>query len=66
MIAWGRITKRMVFTLERPRDRAASVWPISMDWMPERMISDRYAPEFSDSATTAGKKRSKRMNPKSL
>ena len=46
---------RIFCTWLSPRDRAASVWPPSMDWMPERMISHRYAPEFRARATTPGK-----------
>ena len=41
LMACGRITNRMFCTWLSPRDRAASVWPPSMDWMPERMISER-------------------------
>ena len=65
-MACGRIMKRMVCSLDMPSEREASVWPPSIDWMPERMISDRYAPELSASATTPGKNRSKRMKPKSM
>ena len=37
-MACGRIMKRMVCSLDMPSEREASVWPPSIDWMPERMI----------------------------
>ena len=44
--ACGSTMRVIVWLAERPRERAASVWPRSMDWMPERKISDMYAPEL--------------------
>ena len=40
LMAWGRMICVMVNLWLMPRLRAASVWPISTAWMPERMISD--------------------------
>jgi len=42
--AWGNITRNMVWPRLKPRDRAASVWPLSMDMMPARKTSPMYAP----------------------
>ena len=49
--ACGRMMRIIVWLAERPSERAASVWPRSMDWMPERKTSDIYAPELKISAT---------------
>ena len=39
----GRITNRICWKYVRPSDAAASRWPRSSDWIPERMISQRTA-----------------------
>src|SRR5660398_264100 len=41
----------MDFQLETPRDREASIWPLSIDWMDPRKISATYAPACTASAS---------------
>ena len=38
--AWGTTTNHMALLSLKPRLRAASFWPGSTAWMPERMTSD--------------------------
>src|SRR2546422_1257175 len=37
--AWGTITWRIMGTQPRPSERAASTWPVGIDWMPPRTTS---------------------------
>ena len=46
-IACGMMIFRIVVQYGRPRDRPASICPMSTDWIPARMISAMYAPQFS-------------------
>ena len=52
-MVWGMMTLNMVVTAFMPRERAASNWPLWMDWMPARKISHRYAPELNASTKMA-------------
>ena len=42
--AWGRMTRRRIMPELKPAALAASVWPLSTDWMPARTISAMKAP----------------------
>ena len=46
--AWGKTTLIMLCQLLIPRERAASVWPRSIAWMPPRRTSVRYAVELRE------------------
>ena len=41
LIAWGRTILRRIWPLLMPRAPAASLWPLSTEFRPERTISDR-------------------------
>ncbi|MNT45115.1 hypothetical protein D3C72_1816770 [compost metagenome] len=44
-MACGRMTEVMAWPDDMPMERAASIWPLSMDWMAPRTTSETYAPE---------------------
>ena len=46
-MACGSTTLAMAFQYDRPRLRAASIWPLSTLSIPARIISAMYAPQFS-------------------
>ncbi|MNT48727.1 hypothetical protein D3C72_1855230 [compost metagenome] len=39
-MACGRITARMAWPDDMPIERAASIWPLSTDWIAPRTISE--------------------------
>ena len=63
LMAWGSTTRRMDCQEDRPRERAASVCPLSTASIPARNISATYAELFSAKATTPGIKRLMAMKP---
>ena len=61
--ACGKVTCRSVSICDRPRERAASVWPRPTDWMPARTISAMNEEVYITSPTSSTRRPAEAVNP---